>query len=129
MPRFGKRSLRILNQCHEDLQHVAYAVIKDFDFSVIEGHRGEIMQNHYFDKGLSKKRYPEGKHNSEPSEAIHCIPYPINWKDRERMTFFAGMFIQAGRDIGIGIRWGGDWDQDGEVLDNNFDDLTHFELV
>jgi len=27
------------------------------------------------------------------------------------------------------LRWGGDWDRDTQVDDNNFDDLVHFELV
>lgn len=32
--------------------------------------------------------------------------------------------------LGIDIRWGGNWDMDGEpVTDQNFQDLVHFELV
>ena len=27
------------------------------------------------------------------------------------------------------IRWGGDWDSDGEIKDNNFDDLVHIEII
>jgi peptidoglycan L-alanyl-D-glutamate endopeptidase CwlK len=27
------------------------------------------------------------------------------------------------------LRWGGDWDMDTKVSDNDFDDLVHFELV
>jgi len=31
--------------------------------------------------------------------------------------------------MGIKIRWGGDWDSDGSVCDNKFNDLVHFELA
>ena len=31
--------------------------------------------------------------------------------------------------LGVRLRWGGDWDSDLEVDDNDFDDLPHFELV
>jgi hypothetical protein len=31
--------------------------------------------------------------------------------------------------MGIAIRWGGDWDQDGFVADERFLDMPHFELI
>jgi hypothetical protein len=30
--------------------------------------------------------------------------------------------------MGIGLRWGGDWDSDKDFSDQNFDDLVHWEL-
>jgi peptidoglycan L-alanyl-D-glutamate endopeptidase CwlK len=30
--------------------------------------------------------------------------------------------------MGLKIRWGGDWDMDTQTKDNKFDDLVHFEL-
>ena len=30
--------------------------------------------------------------------------------------------------MGIDLIWGGDWDGDTDLNDNNFDDLVHFEL-
>ena len=32
------------------------------------------------------------------------------------------------KQMGINIRFGGDWDSDGDTKDNNFDDLVHVEL-
>jgi hypothetical protein len=40
-----------------------------------------------------------------------------------------GRLIEMARTDGIIIRWGGDWDRDGDVLDQDFDDLFHFEIV
>ena len=30
--------------------------------------------------------------------------------------------------MGLNIRWGGDWNQDTKTKDNKFDDLVHFEI-
>jgi len=30
--------------------------------------------------------------------------------------------------MNVSVRWGGDWDSDGEIADNSFDDLVHVEL-
>jgi hypothetical protein len=31
--------------------------------------------------------------------------------------------------MGIGIRYGGDWNNDFNLTNNNFDDLGHIELI
>lgn len=129
MPVFGDRSKRNLNQCHPDLQRVFNEVIKHFDCTVITGHRSKVEQNIAFRSGKSKLRFPQSKHNKLPSLAADVVPCPINWDDRERMTFFAGQVIATARALGVTLRWGGDWDRDTEVKDNRFDDLVHFEIV
>lgn len=135
MPSYSESSKSALETCHPDLQKVFERVIRDFDHTIIEGHRGEEKQNRLYDEGKSKLRYPESRHNENPSMAVDAVPYPVDWDDRERMTLFAGYVLgvaeklkQEGQ-ISYDIRWGGDWDQDTEVSDNGFDDLPHFELV
>ena len=39
-----------------------------------------------------------------------------------------GMIRGRGQKMGVNIRWGGDWDSDGEVKDNGVDDLVHVEI-
>ena len=128
MPHFGWRSKKRLKTCDEDLIFLFEEVVKYFDCSVLEGHRGKRLQNKYFKEGKSKLRFPEGNHNKKPSKAIDVAPYPIDWDDRERMTYFAGFVKGMASALGIPIRWGGDWNNNTEVKDNNFDDLPHFEL-
>ena len=128
MPKFGRRSKKRLNTCDEDLIFLFKEVVKYFDCSVIEGHRGKRLQNKYFKQGKSKLKFPDGNHNKKPSKAVDVVPYPIDWKDRERMTYFAGFVKGMAAVLGIPIRWGGDWNSDTQVKDNNFDDLPHFEL-
>ena len=128
MPRFGKKSREGLATCEKDLQMVFNEVIKYVDCSVLEGHRKRDRQNALYDEGKTKVRYPNGRHNASPSRAVDVTPYPVDWADRERQTLFAGFVLGVANQMGIKLRWGGDWDQDFQVQDNKFDDFPHFEL-
>jgi peptidoglycan L-alanyl-D-glutamate endopeptidase CwlK len=128
MAKFGKKSKMVLSTCEKDLQKVFNEVIKHVDCSVIEGHRSEKRQNELFEKGFTKVKYPNGRHNSYPSRAVDVVPYPIDWDDRERFHLFAGFVLATARSMGITLRWGGDWNMNFEVDDNKFDDFPHFEL-
>ena len=131
MPSFGRTSRVNLATCHPDLQQVFNEVVKHFDCSVLCGHRSQARQNALQDTDPPRTlvAWPNSTHNAKPSTGIDVAPYPINWKDRERFTYFAGFVLGVALGIGIGLRWGGDWDSDTELDDNKFDDLPHFELV
>ena len=129
MPRFGKRSKERLSSCHEDLQDLFNEVIKHVDCSVLEGHRSAERQDKLFDEGKTKVKYPKGRHNASPSNAVDVVPYPIDWDDRERFHLFAGFVLGIAYSMDISLRWGGDWNMNFEVDDNKFDDFPHFELV
>jgi len=128
MPKFGRKSKERLSTCDSKLQKVFNEVIKHVDCSVLEGHREKDRQNKLFEEGKTKVKYPNGRHNRQPSSAVDVTPYPVDWKDRERQTLFAGFVIGVASQMGINLRWGGDWDQDFQVVDNRFDDFPHFEL-
>ena len=128
MPHFGKSSKKRLSTCDSKLQEIFNEVIKHVDCSVLEGHREKDRQNKLFEEGKTKVKYPDGRHNRQPSSAVDVTPYPVDWKDRERQTLFAGFVIGVASQMGINLRWGGDWDQDFQVVDNRFDDFPHFEL-
>ena len=129
MPKFGSRSKNNLATCHEDLQDLFNEVIKHVDCSVICGHRNKQEQNEAFEKKRTKVKYPNGRHNAKPSMAADVVPYPIDWDDRERFHLFAGFVLGIAQSMEINIRWGGDWNKNFEVDDNNFDDLPHFEII
>tara|TARA_R110002167_G_scaffold148194_4_gene341098 strand:+ start:521 stop:910 length:390 start_codon:yes stop_codon:yes gene_type:complete len=128
MPKFGKKSKENLSTCHEDLQKVFNEVIKHVDCSVLEGHRDEKRQEKLFSEGKTKVHYPMGRHNTKPSRAVDVVPYPVDWKARERFHLFSGYVIGMARGMGISLRWGGDWNMNFNVNDNKFDDFPHFEL-
>tara|TARA_R110001583_G_scaffold27609_1_gene98486 strand:- start:174 stop:566 length:393 start_codon:yes stop_codon:yes gene_type:complete len=129
MPRFGKSSKKRLLTCDKRLQDVFNEVIKYVDCSVLEGHRGEERQNKLKEEGKSKVGYPKGRHNASPSRAVDVVPYPVDWKARERFHLFSGFVLGVASGLGITLRWGGDWNMNFEVDDNQFDDFPHFELV
>ena len=128
MAKFGKRSKERLATCDEKLQKIFNEVIKHVDCSVLEGHRSGERHNKRYDEGKTTVRYPNGRHNANPSRAVDVVPYPIDWHDRERFHLFAGFVIGIAQSMGIKLRWGGDWNMNFEVDDNNFDDFPHFEL-
>jgi peptidoglycan L-alanyl-D-glutamate endopeptidase CwlK len=128
MASFGKKSQERLNTCDPRLVELFEEVVEHFDCTVIQGYRDEVEQNKAFEDGFSKLKYPQGSHNKYPSLAVDIAPYPIDWKDRDRFHLFAGFVKGIASQMGLNIRWGGDWNSDTHTKDNNFDDLPHFEV-
>ncbi len=135
MPRFSKSSFSKLATCHPDLQTLFYEVIKSFDCQILEGYRAKEGQEQAFKEGHTQLHWPHGRHNKQPSMAVDVAPYPIDWKNSKRMYWFAGYVMgiaQKLKDDGKithAVRYGGDWDSDKDIDDQNFIDLVHFELV
>ena len=140
---FGPRSRKNLNECRGDLQVIFDEVIKIIDCSVIEGHRPQVEQDKAFAEERSKVRWPNSMHNREPSLAADVAPYPIIWGDEpgiDRQKAIGRFYLLGGIVIGTAhqlflegkithkVRWGGDWDMDGDIMDQRFEDLVHFEL-
>lgn len=128
MNKFSPTSRRNLDECHADLRRLFEAVLETHDCAITTGFRSQQQQNIEFESGRSKLRYPESKHNRRPSLAVDAVPVPINWNDREKFYYFAGIVKGTAAVMGIKIRWGGDWDGDNDLHDQTFFDLVHFEL-
>lgn len=128
MGQFSPTSLERLSQVHPDLKRLFEEVGKDYDCSILCGHRGEEEQHIAYQSGRSKLDWPESKHNSLPSMAVDAAPYPVDWSDSKRFYLFAGFVLGTAKRMGIDLRWGGDWDRDWDLADNRFNDWPHFEL-
>ena len=131
---FSAKSIAELKTCHFKLRMLFYEVIKHYDCSIIQGHRGQQEQDEYFRIGFSKLKFPKGKHNKILSLAVDAGPYNpyirgIDWNDRDSFYHFAGFVRGVAAQMGFNIRWGGDWDSDKDLHDQTFMDLVHFELV
>ncbi len=125
MPRFGKKSRERLKGVDSSLVNVLNEAVKLMDITVIEGLRSQARQDRLLASGATKVKY--SKHLE--GKAVDVAPYPIDWSDRDRFHYMGGMIRGIGQQMGINIRFGADWDSDGETKDNNFDDLVHIELV
>lgn len=136
---FGKTSRSRLDTCHPDLvklveKALSYGVM---DISVLEGNRSTEKQKQLYAEGKSQLDGVNklSKHQSSPSVAVDLMPYPgeLNgkniWTDTHRWCVLGGLMYAAASELGIKIRWGGDWDGDGNNSDSNFNDYPHFELI
>ena len=124
MFKFGKKSLKRLEGVDHRLRTVLDELIKIMDVTIIEGLRTKERQAELLKKGATKVRY--SKHME--GKAVDLAPYPIDWKNRDGFHYMGGMVRGIGHQLGFNIRWGGDWDSDGDVKDNGFDDLVHIEI-
>ena len=132
--------------------------IEVIDFTVIETIRDKRTQDRYFNSGASHVQWPNSKHNiyrGRPiAEAMDLWPYikgigaisghpsqikaiAINHNlNQDQVKAFvykafarlAGAVQAVAYTNGHMLRWGGDWDNDGNMLDQNFHDLPHFEF-
>ena len=101
MPTFGSESQKQLATCDERLQRIMNEAVTFTDFSILEGHRNEATQNADYAKGVSKLRWPNGKHNSSPSRALDFAPFPIDWSNKTaalaRFLFVSGVIYVCAR--------------------------------
>ena len=144
---------------HEDLRLLISEALKysTIDFGISEGARSVETQQEYFKRGreeidgqwviTDKSKVityvdgvvKKGKHNYTPSMAFDFyvyIPGKSMSYDPTHLTALGYMFVVLGNklfDEGIithKIRWGGNFDMDGEILEvGSFRDSPHVELV
>ena len=140
MPYYSTRSATRLAECHADLRALFDEVIKHRDCSILCGARSKEDQDTAVAEGRSKAAWPTSNHNVDGAKrvtswAVDVSPYPIDWEDLERFADFATFTLETaaamladGR-MTHAIRWGGDWDLDGDWKDERFLDMPHYELI
>ena len=136
---YGEPSRRKLLTCHPDLRAVAgkalsYGVV---DITIVWGWRDEDQQNSMVDQipPVSTKRWPDSKHNATEdgkpmSDALDFAPWingRIPWNDEKAFVLVGGLFMAAGAELGIPLRYGGDWDRDGLIEEHSLGDFGHVE--
>lgn len=133
--KFSELSDKRLKTCDKRLQSIMYRAIQvtDVDFGIAEGYRTVERQQELFKEGKTKIDgiTAISNHNVNPSIAVDIYGYVNGKADYSVpvMCYLAGLIRACAIELGYKIRWGGNWDQDGEILtDQNFDDLPHFEL-
>lgn len=129
--KFSELSKKRLATCHLDIQKVMNEAIKTspIDFTITCGHRGKEEQNQAVKDGFSSKLWPKGNHNAMPSNAVDITPYPKMWKAPASEWVMLHNHINAtSKRLGIPLRWGGDWDGDGDLTDQKLVDKPHWEL-
>ena len=136
MFKYGKASQKRLDTCDATMQLVLNKALAKgiMDITIVQGHRGKEEQNEYYyaDPQKSRVKWPDGKHNRVPSDAIDAAPFingKISWNNLH-CCVLAGIILATGEELGVKIRWGGNWDMDSEpITDQDFQDLVHYERV
>lgn len=146
---FGNTSEGRLRTMHRDLQLVFRESLKvsEVDFGIAEGHRPIERQKELYAQGRTAPGRivtyvdgvsQKGKHNEYPSEAGDIYAFvngKANWSERY-LTYLGGVITGVARrlykegKISRPIRWGGNWDRDGNILDDQrFVDAPHYERL
>jgi len=132
---FGEKSEIKLLQATMNLQHIfrMSLALGLIDFSIIESYREKKLQDKYYRLGKSRVQWPNSKHNRRPSSAVDVAPF-INGKSSykwEYCVFLAGIVLAVAKKHSLcEIRWGGNWDMDGEpITDQSLQDLVHYEEI
>lgn len=136
---WSSSSRQVLEELHPDLRRILEVVILYYDVKLLEGIRSKEEQNRLADMDPPRTtlRWPDSNHNVEEpgdlSTAVDLAPYPVDWDDsplaRARFYHLQGYILRVADELGIDVRWGGDWDSDGDFEDQSFHDLPHLELV
>jgi peptidoglycan L-alanyl-D-glutamate endopeptidase CwlK len=137
--KFSKKSLDNLVGVHPALCDVVQSALLSgiMDFRVAEGLRTKERQAELVASGASKTM--NSKHLIQPDGSGHAVdlyPCPIDmvlvnngvWKEIIRFGVLAGIMKQCAKEVGVTLVWGGDFDSDGETLDQKFMDTMHFQL-
>jgi peptidoglycan L-alanyl-D-glutamate endopeptidase CwlK len=133
LAKLGAGSIAELGTCHEDLQRIVRLVVSrlppPYDLKVVCGWRDKAAQEAAFAAGNTTKHFPASHHNVYPSRAVDLVMYPVDWSDVKMAAFLAGAMFCAASELGLHLRWGGDWNRNGKTTDETFGDLPHFELA
>jgi peptidoglycan LD-endopeptidase CwlK len=126
-------NFNLRSQVHPDLQRLFNEVIKHFDCTILNGIR--TLEEEQEDVASGKSETLASMHLPQSdglSHAVDAAPYPQRWDDPKWIAdqhYFGGFVVGIASQMGIGIRWGGDWKRDNDPENNGFQDLDHFELA
>lgn len=135
--KLGPRSLQRLEGVDERLVRVVKRAIEisSVDFTVIEGLRSKARQQQLYAQGRTtpgkvvtwtlKSKHIEGL-------AVDLGPVKsggIDWNNTKGFDAIAKAMMEAAGELGVGLRWGKDWDRDGKPGEKGETDSPHFELT
>lgn len=144
--KYGRHSRAVLATLHPKLRELVQAVLEYRDHKLLRGVRDVAEQAGYVEAGLSQtmdSRHLPGGGYRDPSDVLKAeAEFPdlayavdmtvfhhgkVSYVKRE-VAYFMG-YVQAKADeLGIEIRWGGDWDSDVDQDEHAFWDGVHVEL-
>lgn len=146
---FGKTSKERLATVDPRLAAICHLALckSPIDFMILEGKRSVARQHELYGQGrtandlarvgvnpaLAKPHMNKVtwtlKSNHFTGRAVDIVPYPVDWNDTQKFNIIAQVMFDAASDLGTPIRWGADWDRDGNPRERGESDSPHFELA
>lgn len=125
-----KEALNIMNEWH-----AAGAV--SCDIMVLEGVRTPQRQKELYAQGrtapgnivtwtMTSNHFINTKTGF--GHAVDLVPYPVDWNDLKKFNLISRAMFTAADRLNTPIRWGADWDRDGNIRERGESDSPHFEL-
>lgn len=149
----GAKSKSMLAGVHPDLVRVVERAIEltAQDFMVLEGVRTEKRQRELYGQGrtagelraagvdstlarpeLQKVTWTLKSNHFKQADgyghAVDLVPYPLDWNTIAKFDAIADAMFKAAEDVGVRLRWGADWNQNGKRRERGETDSPHFEL-
>lgn len=125
---FDAASARNLAKAHVLLQLVMNEARKEVEFRVLDATRGKAAQEKAYREGNSKAKYGQSAHNYLPAVAVDIFPAPYDWNKLDAFRNAAAVIMRIAKARGVPLRWGGDWNMDGDKTKTDAWDMPHFEL-
>lgn len=131
-----ERSEKRLEGVNPTLVSIVRRAAKRLPFSlfVVEGLRTRERQAELYAQGRTKpgKKVTWTLHSKHlEGKAVDLAPLingAIDWADLSKFDAIAKAMQDAAKEVGVDVRWGGDWDMDGQPRERGESDSPHFEL-
>lgn len=116
-------------------------LVHPVDIYLVCSHRGKEAQTQAVAGGFSKVFWPFGKHNKLPSQALDTCPmvwngnkYKIEWEDIAKFRYMNDVMMRVAKRLESEgkikkIRFGADFNQDGNLKNDKWVDLPHCEVT
>lgn len=138
MYKLGQASLKKLQGVHPDMAAVVNRAIElsTQDFVVLEGVRTKTRQAELYAQGRTKPgpvvTWTQTSNHFIGADgwgrAVDLCPFPVDWDTPSKFDAVAAAMFAAARELNVAIRWGADWDVDGNSRERGESDSPHFEL-
>lgn len=135
----GAKSRANLKGVHPNLIAVVERAIQltKQDFMVLEGVRTPERQKALYAQGrtkpgpkvtwtLTSNHFVNAK--TRFGHAVDLVPFPIDWSHAKLDVVSKAMFAAA-KELGVELRWGADWNQNGKAREKGETDSPHFEIL
>jgi peptidoglycan L-alanyl-D-glutamate endopeptidase CwlK len=132
--KLSERSLERAKDVNPKLINLILLAIRrtpiDFGVAWMGGKRTAEEQNQLFKEGYSQRDGYEklSKHQSGDAIDLNIFVGSKLVENKEMLCVVAGVMFSCANELGIKIIWGRDWNSNGDLRDNKFNDQYHFEL-